>query len=87
MAQPFIPEYEKVSCSFCNGSGNHPDHGYWSNREPKPCPVCKGKGKVSVMPNVVHCAYCNGSGREPRTGGWSNTESRPCSACGGKGVQ
>jgi len=82
-----LPELKKVSCGFCNGSGHHPDHGYWSNKPNRPCPVCSGRGFVKVSPDAEYCAYCKGKGIEPWTGGWSNSESQPCSACGGSGVQ
>ena len=67
-----ILEEEVYPCGFCNGTGEKP-------RGSK-CPVCKGKGTVSVEPPAVKCAYCKGRGEEkPR----SNVT---CTACKGKGV-
>jgi DnaJ-class molecular chaperone len=79
--------YSDRDCAFCGGKGMHPDTGGWSNKEPKPCPVCRGTGTINASSKAHACRYCDGSGREPGTGGWSNKESQPCTACGGKGIQ
>lgn len=79
--------YSDRDCAFCGGKGRHPDTGGWSNKDPKPCQVCRGTGTINALSNARTCRYCNGSGIEPGTGGWSNKESQPCTACGGKGIQ
>jgi len=66
-----ILRQEVYRCGFCRGSGEKP--------KGAKCPVCKGKGQVSVKPPAVVCAYCKGRGEErPR----SNVT---CTACRGKG--
>jgi len=66
-----ILRQEVYQCGFCRGSGAKP--------KGAKCPVCKGKGQVSVKPPAVVCAYCKGRGEErPR----SNIT---CTACRGKG--
>ena len=75
VASKFIGEVlndDIYECGFCRGSGEKP-------RGSK-CPVCCGKGSVSVNPPAVICAYCKGSGEEkPR----SNIT---CTVCRGKGI-
>jgi len=66
-----ILRQEVYQCGFCRGNGEKP--------KGAKCPVCKGKGQVSVKPPAVVCAYCKGRGEErPR----SNIT---CTACRGKG--
>ena len=79
--------YSEIDCAFCSGKGRHPDTGGWTNTDPKPCPVCQGRGIIKASSRAKNCRYCDGKGREPGTGGWSNTDSQPCSACRGKGVK
>lgn len=63
---------EVYPCAFCNGTGERP--------KGSKCPVCKGKGTVSVESPAVRCAYCRGTGEEkPRT-------IITCTACKGKGI-
>lgn len=69
---PEILREEIYPCAFCKGTGEKP-------RGAK-CPVCKGKGVVSVKPPVIKCTYCKGRGEErPRT-------NITCVVCKGKGV-
>jgi len=66
-----ILRQEVYQCGFCRGNGEKP--------KGAKCPVCKGKGQVSVKPPAITCAYCKGRGEErPR----SNIT---CTACRGKG--
>jgi len=63
---------DMYTCGYCKGTGEKPK-GY-------KCPVCKGKGSMSIEPPAVICAYCRGSGEEkPR----SNIT---CTACRGRGI-
>jgi len=59
------------ACGFCGGTGK--------KAKGAGCPVCRGTGRVSIVPPAVSCAYCKGSGTERRTG-------RICPVCRGKGV-
>jgi len=58
-------------CAFCQGVGEKP--------KGAKCPVCQGKGQVSVKPPVIRCAYCKGRGEERRA------SQLTCSVCRGKG--
>ena len=59
-------------CGFCNGTGQRP---LGSN-----CPVCKGRGQISISPPAVKCAFCKGKGEaQPRS-------LITCRICRGKGV-
>ncbi|OVA15267.1 Heat shock protein DnaJ [Macleaya cordata] len=61
----------RVLCDSCNGRG-HP-----IDAKPKPCPTCRGIGRVTVPPFTSTCSTCKGLGR-------IITEN--CSACRGLGV-
>ncbi|MFQ5887676.1 MAG: hypothetical protein ACE5HY_03155 [Candidatus Hydrothermarchaeales archaeon] len=61
-------------CGFCKAAGERPLG--------TKCPVCKSKGRISIMADrpAVRCAFCKGRGEDkPR----SNVT---CLACKGKGV-
>ena len=63
---------ETYQCAFCQGSGSRP--------RGSTCPVCRGKGVVSVIPPAMICVFCKGRGEErPRT-------NITCVVCRGKGV-
>jgi len=60
------------NCGFCNGTGQRPLGSV--------CPVCKGKGQISINPPAVRCAFCKGRGEaQPRS-------LITCRVCKGKGV-
>ena len=59
-------------CGFCKGTGQRPLS--------STCPVCKGKGEISINPPAVKCAFCKGKGEaQPRS-------TMTCLTCRGKGV-
>ena len=60
-------------CGFCKGKG------LTLSRTTK-CPVCLGKGTVTVASPAVICAYCDGEGRS-----FLNRD-LTCIICRGKGV-
>lgn len=64
----------KVKCSACDGTGNEYHPNYEKNGKLVKCPVCKGKGKVSVSleyvkvkinPDGKSCKEMNPLGSEP----------------------
>lgn len=64
---------KRHGCAFCSATGEMP--------RGCTCPVCKGKGRISLKPPVVSCAHCRGRGAEqPRT-------KITCTACGGRGYR
>ena len=73
--KPPVPS-TKIKCAFCGGTGRDP---FEVMSKKSSCPVCKGRGEVSVQEPLVPCAYCHGTGQQPRT-------RLSCPACQGKGV-
>lgn len=71
-----MAKVKKIKCPFCDGTGVDP---FGIMSELSTCPVCKGRGEISVREPYVECKYCGGSGVEPGT-------RLTCSACSGKGV-
>lgn len=61
-------------CAFCKGTG------LITYKRNTKCPVCLGKGQVSVSGFAVICAYCNANGRA-----YLNRD-LTCNICKGKGV-
>ena len=60
------------NCGFCGGKGERPLGSV--------CPVCKGKGQISVNPPALRCAFCKGKGEsQPRS-------LMTCRICKGKGI-
>ena len=67
-----IVRESRYRCGFCRGEGKIGG---------TVCPVCKGKGTVSIMnPPAVVCAFCRGTGEAKRRSGIT------CLACKGKGI-
>ena len=63
-------------CIFCKGTGRKRLGGM----QGAICPVCRGKGKISVQPPVRICAFCKGTGEaKPRS-------ALTCTVCKGKGL-
>ena len=60
------------NCGFCRGNGQRPLD--------STCPVCKGRGQISINPPAVRCAFCKGRGEaQPRS-------LITCRVCKGKGA-
>jgi len=60
------------NCGFCAGKGQKPPG--------STCPVCKGKGQISMNPPALRCAFCKGRGEaQPRS-------LITCRVCKGKGI-
>ncbi len=60
------------NCGFCGGKGQRPPG--------STCPVCKGKGQISMNPPALRCAFCKGRGEaQPRS-------LITCRICKGKGI-
>jgi len=53
-----------IKCAFCDGTGKDPWKAMSSLSN---CPVCEGRGTVSMPGPLVACAYCHGTGRQPHT--------------------
>jgi len=69
-----------LKCRFCNGSGKDPSYTYTH----VPCPICKGRGELTVdisEDQLTDCTFCKGSGRDPN---YTYTHS-PCPVCNGWG--
>ncbi len=50
-----------VPCGYCVGTGKIPaGYGGLARAE---CPVCLGRGRLTVPADVKRCAGCNGTGR------------------------
>jgi len=69
--QTSLNNEKTLNCGFCRGTGK--------KAKGAGCPVCRGKGRVSIVPPTVPCAYCKSTGTERRTG-------RICPVCRGKGA-
>ena len=63
---------EEHRCAFCRGTGQMCGANL--------CPVCRGSGKVRLVPPVVRCAFCNGGGHKPVG------STMTCPVCRGRGV-
>ncbi|MBN1374986.1 MAG: hypothetical protein JXA01_02400 [Dehalococcoidia bacterium] len=50
-----------VGCGYCGATGKV-GSGYGSYAKTM-CPVCLGRGRISVDANAVKCRGCNGTGR------------------------
>ena len=60
------------NCGFCGGKGQKPPG--------STCPVCKGKGQISMNSPALRCAFCKGRGEaQPRS-------LITCRVCKGKGI-
>ena len=69
-----ILEGNTFKCAFCAGTEILP------RTKGTKCPVCKGRGSVSLTGPVIVCAYCKGRGDYPaRT-------NLTCTVCSGKGL-
>ena len=74
-----------VICAFCKGDGkDHRGPKYFFDRDPDPCKICKGAGKVEI-PNATECAFCKGSGKDKSPGSYFGTNPNPCKVCHGVG--
>jgi DnaJ-class molecular chaperone len=62
-----------IECVYCSGSGKQISDVRLT------CPVCFGKGAVTVSENKKKCPQCRGIGKVKES-------KLPCLICGGKGV-
>ncbi len=71
-----IPLAHTVSCRTCAGRG------FVDRGKPRPCPRCKGTGRMSMgggmLGMAVPCPDCGGTGKSPGD---------PCADCGGTGAK
>ncbi|MGA9047622.1 MAG: hypothetical protein WB588_01360 [Dehalococcoidia bacterium] len=51
-----------VRCNYCNATGKV-GSGYGSHATTM-CPVCFGRGQISIDSDAVKCSGCNGTGRQ-----------------------
>lgn len=51
---------KEVRCVYCNGTGKTPSRVF-------SCPICKGKGRISIEDDMVPCPACKGTGRHPQS--------------------
>jgi DnaJ-class molecular chaperone len=75
-----------LTCAFCEGAGGVPST--YRREYQKPCPVCKGSGKVLVefeREPFAQCGLCEGKGGVPSS--YRREYQTPCSSCQGIGAR